>query len=382
MKRTLLVDTNRAAYPIYQALRNLGHDVWVIGGNPLETLAKLATNYVQLDYSNFDKVEEFIAKNHFDYLVPGCTDLSYHICAEVNQGRFPGIESSHITKSINTKNSFREIANEINLPVPEVFDPQDSHFKDSIIVKPVDSFSGKGIKILNNVNKTDLKLAYEEAQKFSRSGKVIVEEFVVGQLYSHSAFIKKSNVVVDFLVQEDCVANPFAVDTSQVTWDFPQEILVSLRDDINRFATYLQLLDGLIHTQFIFDGNQYWIIEMTRRCPGDIYSLLIEFATGYPYAASYVAPFVDQSLAPSTAVTLKERIIRHTATSSQGKAFWGFSFSHPVDIKLYVPLATSGDFLKPSPDGRAGIFFFRTSSDQDQKTLYQKLLDTDLYTFH
>ena len=77
MQRTLLVDTNRAAYPIYQALCQLGHEVWVVGKNPGEPLAKLASNYFQLDYSDVDQLAAFVKEKSFDFLVPGCTDLSY-----------------------------------------------------------------------------------------------------------------------------------------------------------------------------------------------------------------------------------------------------------------------------------------------------------------
>jgi hypothetical protein len=52
MKKTLLVDINRAAVAIYRALCDMGHDVWVVGGKPTETLAKLAGNYMELDYSD------------------------------------------------------------------------------------------------------------------------------------------------------------------------------------------------------------------------------------------------------------------------------------------------------------------------------------------
>lgn len=56
MQRTLLVDTNRAAVPIYRALCKMKHEVWVVGGKPTETLAKLAPNNVQLDYSDAGRV--------------------------------------------------------------------------------------------------------------------------------------------------------------------------------------------------------------------------------------------------------------------------------------------------------------------------------------
>jgi biotin carboxylase len=382
MTRTLLVDTNRAAYPAYQALCDLGHEVWVVGGKPTEPLAKLSPNYVQMDYSDTDRLAEFVEDNQFDYLVPGCNDLSYEVCAEINGGRFPGIESPENTDAINTKSEFRKVAGKIGLSVPRVLSLEEAGTVESVIIKPVNSFSGRGMSVLKAPSEQELLEAFEEACKASKTDGAIIEEFVSGQLYSHSAFICGGKVVADFIVQEDCTASPFAVDTSRVVDGFSPEIIDALRNDVHRLTSELDLIDGLVHTQFIAnEDGRYWIIETTRRCPGDIYASLIEFSTGYPYAASYVAPFIGRDAFSLDSAGIRERIIRHTASPKTGESLWGFSFAEPVDIRLFVPMVTSGERLGAGPHGRAGIFFFRTSSDAEQDALYQKLLAGELYSF-
>ena len=69
------------------------------------------------------------------------------------------------------------------------------------------------------------------------------------------------------IVEEHGTANPFVVDTSRVSYDFPSATLEGIRNDIMPLAGELRLQDGLIHTQFIKAGNQCWLIEVTRRCP-------------------------------------------------------------------------------------------------------------------
>jgi biotin carboxylase len=381
MKRTLLVDTNRAAVPIYRALCDMGHEVWVVGGKPTETLAKLAANYVQLDYSDVDRLAAFVDEKAFDYLVPGCTDLSYKVCADINKGRFPGIDTPANTSAINSKSEFRKVADGLGLPIPRVLPLEQASDVGSVIVKPVDSFSGRGMAVLHDPTPDRLHVAFDAACSVSKAGSAIIEEFVSGQLFSHSAFVWDGEVVADFVVQEDCTTNPFTVDTSRVATSFSGKMIESLRGDVRRIASSLRLTNGLAHTQFIARGDRYWIIEMTRRCPGDIYSLLIEFSTGYPYAASYAAPFVEKMPKFRGMDAIQERIIRHTVTSKDGAPFWGFRFSLPVDIRLFVPLATSGDFIGASPYGRAGVFFFRSPSEDEQAMLYRKLLDGALYSF-
>lgn len=381
MKRTLLVDTNRAAVPLYRALCDLGHEVWVVGGKPTEPLSRLAANYMELDYSDTERLAAFVDEKRFDYLVPGCTDVSYAACAEINHGRFPGMDTSVDTLTINSKREFRELAGNLGLSIPRVLSPEQAAAAEAVVVKPVDSFSGRGMTVLEDPVPHALNKALADAREASKTGCAMVEEFVSGQLFSHSAFVRNGDVIADFVVQEDCTTNRFTVDTSRMAPEFPGGMLESLRKDLLRVITSLQLTNGLMHTQFIASGDRYWIIEMTRRCPGDLYSLLVEYSTGYPYAASYVAPFVEEVPRPRDAANCQARITRHTVTSREGGSLWGFRFAMPVEIRLFVPLATTGEFIGPSPYGRAGIFFFSSPSKHEQDDLYRRLLNGELYSF-
>lgn len=382
MAKVLLVDTNRAAYTIYQSLLSQGHDVSVVGGNAKEPLAKICPNFIQLDYSDARELDGLIDKEEFDFLVPGCTDVSYKVCAEVNRGRFPGIDSVDATRRINEKSEFRALAGELGIPVPRVLGFEEALGEGGVIIKPVDSFSGRGITILKNPSRETLVKAQGEACGVSKSGEAMVEEFVSGQLYSHSAFLEGGEVVADFTVREDCTTNPFTVDTSCLEFDFDEDILDQLRIDACKLFKHLKLQNGLIHSQFILGQGQYWIIEVTRRCPGDLYALLIEMSTGYPYGASYAASFLGEAPLLRSAGYLRERIIRHTATSRHGESLWGFQFKTPIDLKFFVPLATAGEQIDPSPYGRAALFFLAATSKTQQDLLYRQLLDGDLHSMN
>jgi hypothetical protein len=380
MTRTLLVDTNRAAYPIYQALCGLGHDVSVVGGKATETLAKLSPNYIALDYSDTERLGELLNGRAFDYLVPGCTDVSYIACAAVNRGRFPGLDSPDTTHRINDKAAFRHVAGELGLSVPRVLSATEAAKASAVIVKPADAFSGRGIQVLHAPTPSLVESALRVARAASARGQAFVEEFVHGQLHSHSAFIRQGKIVADFFVREDCGSSPFAVDISHVADDLPTEVQHGLRAQVEALAAGLKLVDGLVHTQFIARDDDWWLIEVTRRCPGDIYSLLIELSTGYPYAASYAAPFLGRAAQKGSA-SVREHIIRHTVTAREGVELWGLRFNRPVDIRLWIPLATAGDTLAPSPAGRAAIIFFRAASVSERDALYSELLAGALYSF-
>lgn len=381
MAKVLLVDTNVSASPLYQCLRNAGHEVYVTGGNPNDFLAKSARNYIQLDYSDTTALSELITRLEIDYLVPGCNDLSYKVCAALNaDGRFPGIETLENNEVLNNKESFRFFATEQGLPVPKVYSTDDlSKIEFPVIVKPVDAFSGRGITIIQEDNRPLLNAAIVEARKQSRSGSYLIEEYVSGQLHSHSAFIANGSIVSDMLVEEHCTANPFAVDTSRVLTDFPAHVLYILRSAIQKMAKALQLTDGLVHTQFIRNDNSVWLIEPTRRCPGDLYSRLIEMSTNLNYAENYVRPFLGLPYSFTSDARVKRLVMRHTITDTEGGHFWTLRFNEVIKVSEYVALCISGDPIKPAPFGRIGILFASAADEQEFENLYQNAINRTLY---
>jgi biotin carboxylase len=381
MQRVLLVDTNFSSAPIYNYLVQSGFEVFVVGGNPNDFLAKSVKNYINLDYSNVNRTREIIEKMNIDYIVPGCNDLSYKVCAELNSsGLYCGLDTLETTEIINNKLAFRTFATQIGLPVPRIITKEGIGEIWPLIVKPVDAYSGRGMKIVEKTEKHELKAAINRAKEFSRSKTVVLEEYIKGQLYSHSAFIADSKIIADFIVEEYSKANPFVVDTSRVVYDFPKKMLSHIRDSITLLAQKLKLVDGLIHTQFIKKGESFWLIEITRRCPGDLYSQLIELSTGYKYAQTYARPFVKHKISMRKNKIKKSWIMRHTLSQSVEGVLGSIQFKIPVLMEKMVPISLAGDIVKASPFGRIALIFLRSNSEKELLEVYQKTLDRRLYT--
>lgn len=380
MSKVLLVDTNFSSGPIYQFLVQIGHQVTVVGGNPKDALAKCIDDYVNFDYTDINKTKGLIAERQIEYLVPGCNDRSYLVCAEINSdGRFPGIDPIETAEIINNKGKFRAFAARHDLPTPRVLAEQEIGTRWPVIVKPVDAFSGKGVTILHEQNKGELASALRYAREASRTGICIVEEYVEGQLYSHTAFIRGGEIIVDYIVEEHGTANPFVVDTSKVIYDFPPSMLAGVRNNIHLLASKLALKDGLVHTQFISNGEAYWLIEITRRCPGDLYSQLIELSTGLNYVENYTRPFVGQgfsfNLAPKPSW-----IMRHTLTQPFEYILGSISFNTALNIKKWVPTSQTGDRLRASPYGRVAILFAEEETEQKLNYIFETTIKRKLYS--
>jgi predicted ATP-grasp superfamily ATP-dependent carboligase len=380
-KKVLLLDTNVSSYPIYKYLTKEGYDVHTIGKNPSDFLAKCANRYTKIDYSNKSDLIDYINKNNIDFIIPGCNDASYEACTSINtDGRFPGLETINNNEILNNKEKFRQFSSTNNLPIPAVYsDKSISAINQPLIIKPTDAFSGKGITVITNSNKEYLNTAISDAIFNSRSKSYLIEEYVKGQLHSHSAFLSNGAIIQDFFVEEMCVANPFAVDTSRVVNNLNDNIATAIRDAIGVIASKLNLVDGLIHTQFICNENSVWLIEPTRRCPGDLYSRLIELSTGFNYAENYTRPFLGLAYNINKDNSYARLVFRHTITSPKKNKFCSFKKNHEINIYEYIPLALAGDHVDAAPAGRIGIFFATSNCETEFNDAYQATIKRTLY---
>ena len=381
MENVLLIDTNYSAAPIYDYLIKSGYKVYVCGSNPHDFLAKVASNYLNIDYSDTNRLLSEINLNEIDYIIPGCNDQSYEACARINfNNNYYGIDALSTTTTINNKANFRAIATQLGLSIPRVISASEASDIWPLVVKPVDAYSGRGITIVQEKEKDKLTAAIILAKEFSKSDACIIEEFVDGQLYSHSAFLSGDKIVAEFVVEEHGSANPFVVDTSRVIDNFSPGILQRIRTEVILMADHLEMVNGLIHTQFIVKDLHFWIIEITRRCPGDLYSLLIEKSTGYNYAKAFTKPFLNKKLTANNETCKSSHILRHTISQSHEMQFKSIKFNTFLNVDQYVPLCLTGDIVKESPFGRIGLIFLKTASEHELSVLMNKTLMRKIYT--
>lgn len=376
MEKVLLVDTNFSSLPIYNYLCQKGYEVFVVGKNPNDALAKISENYIEIDYSNTESLEKIIYSKKIKNIIPGCTDKSYESCSIIGEDKkFWKGDSYENYKKINNKKYFKELAKSLSLPVAkESKDPKELN-SDHVIIKPVDSFSGRGITktLINDTKKIEDAIKFAKIE--SATNQYIIEEFIQGQLYSYSAFLVDQKVSNGFLVKEDCIKNPYTVDFSHLIFEGMIKQEEILNEYIHSIAQHLNLSDGLIHTQFIYDGKKIWLIEMTRRCPGDLYSQLIHFSTDFPYIECYTNFFLGKSISDSGPPS-RTPIIRHTISSSKPSLFKSIKFLEPLENISYIPLKAAGDKIEKESNNRIGIVFIKTRKIQDD---YSKFLKKPFY---
>jgi len=367
----LMLDAGFASLPLQHAVKASGFRTLVCSGKAGDAGMKYADASRLQNYADTDAVLAIAREEKIAALLPGVTDVSYLSgCRVAHSLGLPGFDTPDVSDTIFLKDKFRAWALSKGLPVPQAAWTADQarQLTLPLLVKPVDAYSGNGITKVTDWAMLDT--AIETARSASPGKQYVVENFCEGALYSHSAFIRNGEIVCEFFVDEYCTVYPWQVNSSSLS----QNLSVGMRDSVSEcmqsIVSDLRLVDGLLHTQFIASEGQFWLIELTRRCPGDLYSRLIELSTGVNYAGWFVAPFLGKTTPTAPRRPAQTRTIaRHTVSVDRAMRFTGFAFkSLPADIIEVIPLTRPGTLVGPAPGDRAGLIF---AEFRDEATLRQ-----------
>lgn len=378
MQKVLLIGSSYSTVPILSCLKKKGLHVTVCGSIESDPAHYYADKSLHIDYGEYELLKSRVTQESFNYIIPSCNDISYLACSKLAaEFGYSGFDSPDTVKVIHDKAAYRNFTRQHDLPAPKaiVIRPQ-SHLKNidlsfPVLVKPSDAFSGRGMKLVDE--KGNLAAALEHAFRESKSKVVLIEEFKAGTLHSHSAFIKRQSILSDFFVDEYCSVYPFQVDCSNHPSRLSDSIKNIVRKSINKIAKILAIQDGLLHTQFLADGDSVWLIESMRRCPGDLYHKLVEISTGFPYIESYVDHFIGKSELPTRDLCTQKPVARHTISQPSDVSFLSLSETIPATKVHIVPLATSGQNVRSAPFGKIAILFAEFKDDNSMWTVTQNM---------
>lgn len=291
LKKILILNGSHSEIPLILAAKKQGYYVYTSGNRPDLIGHKYADEYVCCDYSDYKKIYELFKDKELDAVCACANDAGAITASYVAEKlKLPGHDSFETTLTIHHKDRFKKFAETIGLHTPQAYSFENINdaltsvdaIKFPVIVKPIDMTGGKGVS--TSSCSEDYCNAVKYAFDVSPSGRIVVEPFVEGTQHSFSTFIVNRKVETYFSDNEYSYLNKYLVSTSG--GPAPNTILVKdiIIDDINRMADVLELKDGIVHVQYIFDGKMPHILEITRRCSGDMYPEPVEHSTGIKWA--------------------------------------------------------------------------------------------------
>ncbi len=373
-KRLLLAGGGYADIPMIRAANNLGYHVITSGNRPDEMGHAHGNEYRAADFSNLDEMLELARNLDIETVVPSCNDFSAISCAYVaEQLGLPGHDPLETALLIHHKDRFRAYAQNKGLPVPKARSAEDlcsaaqaaEELAYPIIVKPVDLTGGKGVTRVQSPG--ELPSALDKALQISRSGRVILEEFLSGSRHGFSAFLVNGRVCFHFSDNEHYYRNPYLVSAASTPSRLPAGAIKELCQISEWIAADLQLVTGIFHIQLILQEGRPQIIEICRRPPGDLYVSLVQHATGIDYPEWIVRGFAGLSCDQVQRAENRGTYIRHCVMPATNGVLRHVAFDQQVNSAILDQLMWwhSGDRVTDALVQKFGIVLLRMANGED-----------------
>jgi len=381
MKRDTLLILNggHSEIPLIHAGKKMGFRVFTSGNDPHAIGHRYADGYLPADFSDETAVSALIDKHGIDFVIPSCNDFSILTASALKQqydiGRFDDYET---TVMLHHKSAFKTVAQTLGLSVAKSVslhrndDISDLRLKYPLIVKPIDLSGGKGVTKVE----TDAALqnAVDTAFHYSREDTVLIEEFIEGSHHSASLLIRNGKVVFKFFADEYFYLNNFLVEGAYSNPSIDSDIQTAILDDTKTIIEHFRLADGILHIQFVLRNGTPYILEVTRRSPGDLYLDLVSHSTGIDFAQAVIGLHTGKCDLPLQHTQQRSYILRHCVMADRNGMLKHIHIDKRFETQICDRLFwyNDGDKIDNFLAYKAGIVF---ASFDDMQTLKAALSD-------
>lgn len=224
-KRILILGTGLMQGQAINAAKELGCTVVAVDGNPNAVCANMADEFFPVDLKDVSGLIE-LAKNlqaddGLDGVFTVATDFSASVAYVAEACGFAG-HSLKAAICASNKIKMRECFKQAGVPSPnftEIKKTDITHAEDilsvhnvnfPVAVKPCDNMGARGCKLV--YSKDELLPALEDAVIYSRSEKIIVEEFITGEEFSLEALVIDGEIFVTAIADRHIFFPPYFVE--------------------------------------------------------------------------------------------------------------------------------------------------------------------------
>lgn len=291
-KKIMILGASILQLPAIEKTREMGLETIVVDMNP-DAIGFEVPGITKEVISTIDipKIVDTAKKHKIDGIMTLATDMPMRsVAAVATEMNLVGIDEQTALKATN-KAEMRKALQKDGVPIPEFYKVSNKeeykkvvkNFKVPFIVKPADSSGSRGIFEVQDI--ADAKLideAYDYCHPYSRSGDVVVEEFMSGQEVSVETLSVRGECHVIQITDKLTTGAPHYVEMghSQPTM-LGDEISKQICEVAKAANKAIGIQDGPSHTEIIVTDEGPKIVELGARLGGDnITTHLVPLSTG------------------------------------------------------------------------------------------------------
>jgi len=250
-----------------------------------------ADEFYCISSTDTEKVYELACKKEIDGVLSYASDVAAYSASVIAERLNLPTNPSKSVDILTNKYKFRQFMHDEGLSkqiFSEFNNYQDAYFymlgnNYPVIIKPVDSCGSKGVIKVDC--EQDLKLAFDRSKKESRSGNVIIEEYIQRKGYQidGDGFIKDGKIVFWGVMDQhkNMNCNPFA----PIGLSYPSCQNISIqnkaREKVQRVFNKLDMKFGAFNFEYFIDENdEIFIVEIGPRNGGNYIPNTLKTACG------------------------------------------------------------------------------------------------------
>ena len=256
--------------------------------NPNAVARPYADEFVKVDILNIEAVKRVAIDKQADFLIAVCADQVLLTVAKVSEDLgLPCYIDYKTACLVSDKGHMKDVFRKWDIPsskhvfMAELNLNKIADMSYPLVVKPVDAYSSKGVRRCNN--EEELKTFFAEASHISRSGVVIVEEYVEG-----------AELTVDFEIVDGKAIFLSASNTEKVNYKdrflafrtmhpaaVSPETIERIKAIGQKIADAFELKNSPMLIQLLTDDKKESVLEFSARTGGGAKYLLIKMMTGF-----------------------------------------------------------------------------------------------------
>ena len=268
-----------------------------------------------------DGVREVAKKEEVDFLITVCADQVLQVVAEVSEDLgLPCYIDFNTAVNVSKKSYMKKIFSECGVPSSAhlVMDTLDegaiASLRYPIIVKPVDSYSSRGVRKVFSIE--ELRVAFDEAVKISRTKTAIIEEFVEGDEITVDVYVEEGVAKILTMSKSEKISgnDKFVIYRTLNPAILPEKIENEIRITAEKIAMGFGLKNSPMLIQLITDGERISVIEFCARTGGGIKFRLIKKVSGFDVIDAVIdltlgnKPHFDEASVPPRKYIINEFI--------------------------------------------------------------------------
>lgn len=299
MKKIMMLGGNYFQVTATKAAKELGYHVISVDYLPENPGHQYADEYYNVSTTDREAVLKLAKELQIDGIVSYASDVSAPTAAYVAEQMGLPTNPLHAVEILTQKDSMRKFMEENGFTIPkgagfEAYEEGYRFFqsiKKPAMVKPVDASGSKGVcKVFED---SQFEAAWQEAKKYSRCGKIMIEEFIqrVGYQIDGDVFLCNGKIVYDGLMDQhiERLCNGLVPIGLSYPPTLNSQVHEKALNEVQRLLSALKMKMGAYNVEFIVDEcGEIYILEIGPRNGGNLISDALKYATGVDLAKATV----------------------------------------------------------------------------------------------